>query len=102
MTDLYTIVCRDKPDSKSTRMAQLQDHLAHIDTVYDRIKIAAPLRDEAEEDFSGSLLVISASSVADARAFIEADPYYGAGIWENVQIDKLGMPAGEWVGGKPW
>jgi len=102
MSDLYTIVCRDKPGSKTTRMARLTDHLAHIDTVYDRIKIAAPLRDDADEDFTGALLVVTATSVADARAFIEADPYFKADIWESVQVDKLGMSAGEWVGGKPW
>jgi hypothetical protein len=102
MSDLYTIVCRDKPGSKPTRMERLADHLAHIDTVFDRIKIAAPLRDDADDAFTGALLVITATSIADARAFIEADPYYEANIWESVQVDKLGMSAGEWVGGKPW
>jgi len=66
------------------------------------IKLAAPLRDDAEEEFTGSLLVITASSIADARAFIEDDPYYKAGIWADVRIDKLGISAGDWVGGKPW
>lgn len=102
MSGLYTIVCRDKSGSKPTRMALLNDHITHIDTVFDRIKIAAPLRDDADEAFTGALLVITATSIADARAFIEADPYFKAEIWESVQIDKLGMSAGEWIGGKPW
>lgn len=102
MSDLYSIVCRDKPGSKPTRMAHLADHLAHIEAVLDRIKLAAPLRDDAEQDFTGSVLVVTASSIADARAFIEADPYFKADIWESVQVDKLGMAAGDWVGGKPW
>lgn len=102
MTTLYTIICSDKEDTKPTRMDLLKDHLAHMDTVFDRVKLAAPLRDEAEESFTGALLVITATSLADARTFIEADPYYHAGIWNDVRIDRLGMAAGEWVGGKPW
>lgn len=102
MTALYTIVCRDKAGSRSARMASLQDHLSHIDKVYGRIKLAAPLRDETGEVFTGALLVVTADSLADARALIEADPYFKADIWESIQIDRLGTSAGEWVGGKPW
>lgn len=102
MTDLYTIVCRDVADSKATRMDKLAEHLAHIKTVADRIKVAGPLRDDQEQDFTGSLLVITATDLADARRFIEADPYFAAGIWRDITIDKLGAAAGEWVGGMPW
>lgn len=102
MSNLYSIVCTDKAGSKPTRMACLSDHLAHMDTVFDRVQLAAPLRDDAEESFTGALLVITATSIADARAFIEADPYFKAGIWSDVRVDKLGLSAGEWVGGKPW
>jgi uncharacterized protein YciI len=101
MSKLYTIICRDRADSKADRMANLASHLAHMDTVLDRVSLAAPLRDE-EDGFTGSLLVISAASAADARAFIERDPYFSIGIWERIDIDLLGMAAGAWVGGKPW
>jgi uncharacterized protein YciI len=102
MENLYLIVCRDVDDSKPARMELLAQHLAHIKTVGDRIMVAAPLRDEQEQAFTGSLLVITALDHADARAFIEADPYFGAGIWRDISIDKLGTTAGDWVGGIPW
>ncbi len=102
MSNLYTIVCRDKPGSKSIRMEKLAEHLAHVTSVIDRIKIAAPLRDEGEEEFTGSLLVVTANDLADAHAFLEADPYFKAGIWREVVIDRLGFAAGEWVGGITW
>ena len=101
MSELYTIFCRDRAESKTDRMANLADHLAHMETVLDRVSLAAPLRDEGE-GFTGSLLVISAASETDAREFIERDPYYKIGIWERIEIDRLGMAAGAWVGGKPW
>jgi len=83
-------------------MEHLADHLAHIKTVADRIKIAAPLRDEDESEFLGSLLVVTATDLAGARTFIEADPYFKADIWSEITIDKLGTSAGDWVGGIPW
>ncbi len=48
------------------------------------------------------MLVISATDMADAQAFIEQDPYYDADIWDSIQIDRVGVTAGSWVGGKPW
>lgn len=102
MTKLYTIICTDKTGSKAIRMEHLAPHLKHIEAVADRIKLAAPLRDEDEQEFTGSLLVISASDDKDARAFIESDPYFAADIWDDVRIDRLGTAAGDWVGGIPW
>lgn len=101
MTELFVITCRDKPGSKDVRMAGLKDHLAHLDEVFDRVSLAGPLHD-AEGNFSGSILVISATDFDDAQAFLQSDPYYAAGIWESVNIDRLGVKAGSWVGGKPW
>lgn len=102
MTHLYSIVCRDVDDSKTTRMEKLAEHLQHIKSVAERIKMAAPLRDDQEQEFTGSLLVITALDSEDARAFVEADPYFSAGVWRDITIDKLGTAAGDWVGGIPW
>jgi hypothetical protein len=101
MSELYAIVCRDKADTKPVRMAGLKEHLSHLDEVFDRVSLACPLHGE-DGGFAGSLLVISATDKADAEAFIAADPYYKAGIWESVEISRLGVKAGSWVGGKPW
>ena len=101
MSELYAIVCRDKADTKPARIAGLKEHLAHMDEVFDRVSLACPLLDEAG-GFVGSLLVISAADKADAEAFVAGDPYYRAGIWDSVEISRLGVKAGSWVGGKPW
>ena len=101
MSDLYAIYCRDKPNSKEKRMVGLKTHLAHMDEVFDRVSIACPLHNE-EGGFAGSMLVISAEDLADARAFIEGDPYHNADIWESIEINRVGVTAGSWVGGKPW
>lgn len=101
MSSLYAIITTDKPGSKAVRMGKLKDHLAHIENVLDRIAIAGPMR-TADGEFSGSLLVIKAESEADARAFLEQDPYFAADIWSEIRIEAFAGAAGDWVGGKTW
>lgn len=101
MSTLYAIMITDKPGSKATRMGKLKDHLAHIEKVLDRIAIAGPLR-HPDGEFAGSLLVIKAESEADARAFLEQDPYFAADIWSDIRIEAFNGAAGDWVGGKTW
>jgi uncharacterized protein YciI len=101
MSKLYVILARDKPDVIATRMAKLQEHLAHTEAGLDRLAIAGPMRDEVG-NICGSLLVVKAESTADARMLIEADPYFQADIWVDVQIYAFSAAAGDWVGGKTW
>ena len=46
MSEFFAIVCRDKADTKPTRMAGLKEHLAHLDEVFDRVALACPLHGE--------------------------------------------------------
>ena len=101
MSKLYAIITTDKPGVGSIRMEKLREHLAHVEEHLDRMTIAGPLRNEAG-DFEGSFLIVKADSEADARAFLEEDPYYKADIWSEIRIHAFSAAAGEWVGGKTW
>lgn len=101
MSKFYAIITRDKPGAAVTRMEKLKDHLAHIEQTLDTLAVAGPLRDE-EANFTGSLLVVKAESEAEARKLLEADPYYKAQIWSDIEIRAFNAAAGDWVGGKTW
>jgi uncharacterized protein YciI len=101
MSKFYAIIARDKPGAASIRMEKLKEHLAHVEGCLSRLAVAGPLRDEAGA-FTGSLLIVKAESEADARALLEADPYYHAGIWNDIDVRAFGAVAGDWVGGKTW
>ncbi len=101
MSQYYAIVTHDKPGASATRMEKLKEHLAHVEAGLDRLAVAGPLRDE-EGGFTGSLLVVKAESAAEARALLEADPYYKAAIWSDIEIRAFNAAAGDWVGGKTW
>jgi uncharacterized protein YciI len=101
MSKLFSIITHDKPGAHAVRMEKLRDHLAHVEATLDRLAIAGPMRNEAGE-FIGSLLVVKADSLEDARAYIEADPYFKADIWSKIDISAFSAAAGDWVGGKTW
>jgi uncharacterized protein YciI len=82
---LYVLVCNDKPDSLELRLANRETHLAYARGFADRLKVAGPLLDEAG-NMAGSLLILEAESLEDARAFNLDDPYQKAGLFASVQV----------------
>jgi uncharacterized protein YciI len=82
---LYVLVCNDKPNSLELRLANREAHLAYARGFADRLKVAGPLLDEAG-NMAGSLLILEAESLEDARAFNLDDPYQKAGLFASVQV----------------
>lgn len=87
--------------SGQKRLATREAHFAHIEATLSNALVAGPLRDE-EGTTVGSLLIIKAASAAEARAHLEADPYFDAGIWSDIRITEFVPAAGDWIGGKIW
>ena len=82
---LYVLVCNDKPNSLDLRLANREAHLAYARGFAERLKVAGPLLDEAG-NMAGSLLILEADSLEDARAFNLGDPYQKAGLFGSVQV----------------
>jgi uncharacterized protein YciI len=82
---LYVLICNDKPDSLELRLANREAHLAYARGFADRLKVAGPLLDEAG-NMAGSLLILEADSLEDARGFNLGDPYQKAGLFASVQV----------------
>jgi uncharacterized protein len=97
----FAVIARDRPGAEAARMAARADHFAYIERILDRIAIAGPLKDE-EGRFIGSILIYDVSDAAAARALVEADPYFAAGVWETPEIHAFTAAAGAWIGGKIW
>lgn len=100
----YAIIGEDASDAGALRQEHLQAHLAHIEQVLatsEILKLAGPLKD-GHGEMIGSLLVVDVPSEADARRFMEADPYHAAGVWAELKIEAFSPVAGSWVGGQAW
>lgn len=97
---LFAFRCRDGANGAALRAELLGAHLAHVETHIDHYAVAGPLRDG--DATVGSLLVIKARDMAEARARFEADPYFACGVWHSVEAEEFRAVAGDWVGGAAW
>lgn len=92
---LFALLCTDKPDGLSTRMANRPAHLDWLKAKGAAVKIAGPFTDDAGSPV-GSLVVIEAADRAAAAAFAAEDPYAKAGLFAHVEIKPW-----KWVVGAP-
>lgn len=82
---LYMIMVRDQAESEAARQQHRDGHLAHFAAHKSRIALAGPLNDDDGRSV-GSLVIYDTESEAAARAFIRADPFYDAGVWQGPVI----------------
>lgn len=97
----FAIHCWDAPGSADARASARDAHFLRVEAIIDSIAIAGPLKDGSGA-FIGSLVIVKAPDVAAARAILEGDPYFIAGVWARFEIDEFVPAAGEWIGGKIW
>jgi len=90
---LYAIIGEDAPDSLPRRQAVRPRHLERAAALLaeGRMVLAGPFpaidsRDPGPAGFTGSLIVAEFDSLADAEAWIHADPYVTEGIFARVQV----------------
>lgn len=89
----YAILSEDVPDSLPLRASARPAHLARLEQLKQegRLLLAGPhpaidCDEPGEAGFSGSLVVAAFASLADARAWADADPYVSAGVYARVTV----------------
>jgi uncharacterized protein YciI len=98
---MIAVWAEDAAGADAARASELGAHLAHVEAVMAQIFVAGPLLDGAGQ-VVGSLLVFDVRDEAAARAMMEADPYFRAGVWGRISYRPYKAVAGLWVGGKTW
>ena len=89
----YMIYSEDVTDSLAKRLATRPAHLARLEQLKDqgRLLLAGPLpaidsNDPGTAGFSGSLVVAEFSSLAEAQAWADADPYLATGVYARSTV----------------
>lgn len=93
---LFVILGLDAPGSDETRARLRAEHLTAIRALRPQIRLAGPCRDAAGRH-SGSLLIVEAESAAAARALIEADPFFAAGVFRQIEVLPFIPATGDWA-----
>lgn len=96
MTMWYAITGTDHAGSLPARLAARPAHVARLEALRDagRLRLAGPFpaidaNDPGPAGFTGSLIVAEFASLAEARAWAEADPYVAGGVYASVDVRPL-------------
>lgn len=89
----YAIISEDIPNSLEKRMSVRPAHVERLKLLAEqgRLLIAGPhpaidSDDPGEAGFSGSLVVAEFDSLEAAQHWADADPYVGAGVYQQVKV----------------
>ncbi len=99
---LVSVYCTDAAGSVGPREDKLTAHLQHVKKILAKLKVGGPILSPDGGALVGSLLVLEVASVAEAETIMRSDPYYQAGVWQELKIQEYRGVAGSWVGGKSW
>ena len=79
----FVILGFDGPDGEAKRKIHRPAHLAKMEPLdkAGRVVLAGPLTDK-----TGSLIIIEAASLEEARRFADEDPYTIHGVFERVEV----------------
>jgi len=99
----YLVTCRDDPSKSETlRVTHLEGHLAHVERHWKRYVAAGPIREPGGERLVGSVFLVLADSLADARALMDGDPYITCGMYASIEYKEFNLSIGQFIGGKIW
>lgn len=89
----YAIISEDVKDSLPLRKSARPEHLARLNRLKEegRLLVAGPhpaidSEEPGEAGFSGSLVVAEFSSLEEAKAWADADPFVDAGVYASVTV----------------
>lgn len=90
---LFTVSCRDRPDSFDLRARTRDAHLAYLSGQGPAVRLGGPWLD-GEGRSVGSLLIVEADDLAAARALADGDPYARAGLFASVSVEPWRLVVG--------
>lgn len=86
---LWAIYSIDKPDTAALRVSHVEAHKAYLDKVDAQIFFSGPQQSDDALRNIGSLWIIRAGSRAEAQAFVDAEPFFRAGLYERCTITRV-------------
>src|SRR5262245_33499282 len=84
----WLIKCRSKPATDALRLATIAAHRNFLDGYPEVTWYSGPLFTDDNQNAIGSLRLIEFPDRGAARAYIDADPYTKAGIFQTITIER--------------
>ena len=101
-TNCFLVVCHDGDNRDHLRVEHLEGHLLHVEKHWQRYVTAGPVREPEGERIVGSVFLVLADTVEEAKTLMAGDPYITCGLYETVDYKHFTNSIGQFLGGKIW
>ena len=81
----FALVAHDRPNAVADRQRIRPEHLKHLEALGDALIFAGPFVNDRDEGV-GSIVVIEASSLDEARVAFGRDPFVTQGLFDSITI----------------
>ncbi len=98
----FLVVCTDGPNSAEPRKVHLAGHLEHVEKNWTRYITAGPVREPGGEALVGSIFLVLADTLEEAKALMNGDPYITCGMYKTIKYQVFSNSIGQYIGGKIW
>ena len=82
---LFALVAFDQPNHVAKRLELRPEHLKFLESLGDGLKLAGPYLNDKDEGI-GTIVLLEAANLEEARATFARDPYYQAGLFDTLSI----------------
>ncbi len=90
----YILLCHDKADHGALRAKTREAHLGYIQDAAGSFLLAGPMLDNDDHPI-GSMLIIKADNIEEAKRFAANDPYAQPGLFQTVEVRPYKIVMGE-------
>lgn len=84
----YAILTTDKPNSAELRARVRDTHIEYLTANMHKLLAAGALINDDGSGGHGGILIVDTDDRKDAEAFIAADPFAKAGLFEKVTVTR--------------
>jgi len=81
----FAVVCWDRPNVGELREKTRHTHLQYLKENADKMHLGGPF-ENADGGIVGTLFIIDVADEAEARAFVENEPFHKAGVFESSRL----------------
>ena len=83
---MFVVHCKDKPGAARVRLDNRTAHLDFLKGYGAKVVMAGPVLTDDRQSMVGSVLVLDFVERAELDAFLAADPYARAGLFEGITV----------------
>jgi uncharacterized protein len=83
----YAVIARDRPDGLDQRLALRAEHFDYLTALGQKLVFAGALFGDGDR-MDGSLMVVEAESLDEAKMLAAGDPFVAQGLYQSYEVKR--------------